>query len=621
MRLSLALAGLLAAHAGAASKYEAMADEIAVLFDDAVGRYKRGDVQGAKSKIESAYFDVFENLEGPIRVNVSAQANYELEEEFAEIRKMVLRKEPRSAIEGRVGALKSRIREVVSELEGGVELVAEPSQAATEPGGAQPAWTQAVDAVEAGLRAALDAHVKGDAEAAASLVERAELDHYRGSLLEVAIRGQLSQRRNFEHGERFSDVARRLREREGRAEIEAEAAGLVAELRKDLPGLTLVPGAKVQAPPAERDWTKAAEELRRALGAARELHLQGDAPGGAQALRDAYFDVFEGLGLEAAVGARDPGAKAGLEADFSLLIARIKAGASPPELEDAWAKIRRDLDGAVAPLKGKDSPWAVFFYSLMIILREGIEALLIVATIVSYLVKTGHRDKLRVIYHGCASAIAASIATAIAIKWAFKASAASQEALEGATMLLASAVLFSVSYWLISKLEARKWQRFIHDKVGSSLSSNSLRALWFAAFLAVYREGAETVLFYQALASGSTAAGMGAELGGFVAGCLILAVLFAAMRRGAVVIPLKPFFLATGTLLYLMAIAFSGKGMMELISAKLFEPALIAWAPTVPFLGVYPYAQTLLPQLALVLAAAVALAKAAGPSSCRGKEV
>jgi len=268
-----------------------------------------------------------------------------------------------------------------------------------------------------------------------------------------------------------------------------------------------------------------------------------------------------------------------------------------------------DFEKAAALLgKGKDSPMALFFYSLMIILREGMEAILIITAIIAYLVKMGHKDKLRVIYNGCISALVLSVITAVLVKWVFKTSAASQEILEGAAMLLASVVLFSVSYWLISKAEAQKWMAYIKDKIADSLSTNSLRALWFASFIAIYREGAETVLFYQALGSDSGASGITAIAGGFILGSVLLVGIYLAMRYGAMRLPIRPFFLFTGALLYYMAFVFAGKGMMELISGKVFEPSLISWMPTIQFIGVYPYAQTLIPQAFIILAAIAGLA-------------
>jgi high-affinity iron transporter len=252
---------------------------------------------------------------------------------------------------------------------------------------------------------------------------------------------------------------------------------------------------------------------------------------------------------------------------------------------------------------GNDSPVAMFIYALMIILREGVEAMLIVAAIIAYLAKTGHSDKIGVIRNSVLVALAASAVTAVAVKLVFNASAASQEVLEGATMLLAAVVLFSMSYWLVSKAEAEQWMAYIRDKVGGSLSQGSLKALWFASFLAVYREGAETVLFYQALLSGTTAQGGLAVAAGFGAGCVGLGAVYLAMRYGAMKLALRPFFMITGGLLYLMAFVFAGKGVMELVEGKVIQPQLVPWLPEFTPLGIFPYWQTAIPQLALIAAA------------------
>lgn len=263
------VAALLAARpvaAGAPSKYEVMVEQIGALLGDAVGLYKKGNVQGAKLKTQSAYFEVFENLEGPIRVNISAKANYELEEEFSAIRKMILRKEPAAAIEERVGAFMERLRGLLPELEGGVELKAE-SEGAREragpaeagPGGVLPVWLTTADNIELRLGQAVDVYRKGDADEAAALVSRALSEEYTSSLLEVAIRGNLSQRRNFEHVSAFSDLEGMIRAGADAAGVAAGAAALVGELRKDLPGLPMVEGAA-----AKRLAPKAAE--RRAAG-------------------------------------------------------------------------------------------------------------------------------------------------------------------------------------------------------------------------------------------------------------------------------------------------------------------------------------------------------------------
>jgi len=172
-------------------------------------------------------------------------------------------------------------------------------------------------------------------------------------------------------------------------------------------------------------------------------------------------------------------------------------------------------------------------------------------------------------------------------------------------MLLAAGVLFWVSYWLISKAEAERWQRYIQGKVQRAMAAGSATALAAAAFLAVYREGFETVLFYRALLGGAPAGDVMVG-GGFLLGLVILALLWIAMSRLGVRVPMRPFFLLTGAFLYLMAIVFAGRGVFELQDAGLIGLTPVAGAPRIPVLGLFPTVQTLLAQAVLVAALAFA---------------
>lgn len=619
-------ASLVPLDADARPDYRAMIDETGAFLSEAIGQYRRGDIQAAKSKAEAAYFEVYENLEGPIRINISAKRNYELEQEFLAIRKMIVDEAPAETIEKRVNDFMAELKAVVPVLEAGVDLLAESSHVAEQQGrpenspgadGIEPVWRQAFHDIQAGLGTALETYRKGEAKRAADLVIQTQYDHYKNSLFETAVRRHVSQKENSQNNSGFSDIIGMMHSATPVADVERRVSGLLASLLGELPGLPLVEGVASAghagtsgtANPAEKDWGAVTADLLQEINEATALYANGDQQGAITRLQDAYFDVFEASGMETKLSARDANSTANLEAHFSKIVAQMKSGTPVEETEGAVTSLRERIAAAAATLaQAKDSPTALFFYSLMILLREGIEAILILTAIIAYLIKTGNTDKLRVIYSGCITALILSGVTALLVKWALTVSAASQEVLEGATMLVASVVLFGVSYWLISKAEAQRWLAYIRSKVGTSLSSNSLRALWLAAFLAVYREGAETVLFYQALVSGSTPSGITATAAGFAVGCTALVALYLGMRYGAVRLPLRPFFLFTGALLYYMSFVFAGKGVMELIEGKLLEPTLISWIPAVPFVGVFPYVQTLLPQLLIVLAALAAAA-------------
>jgi high-affinity iron transporter len=167
-------------------------------------------------------------------------------------------------------------------------------------------------------------------------------------------------------------------------------------------------------------------------------------------------------------------------------------------------------------------------------------------------------------------------------------------------MLVATAMLFYVSYWLLSKMEVAKWNRFVKGRVQDAVSSGSALALASVAFLAVYREGFETVLFYKALFLTGAGAVLPVFLGMALGGA-ILAVVYVAINRWGVKIPLRPFFGVTSAFLYYMAFVFAGKGIAELQEGAVVGTTVLPWAPRIPALGIYPTVESLALQGVLVL--------------------
>src|SRR6185436_2028794 len=187
----------------------------------------------------------------------------------------------------------------------------------------------------------------------------------------------------------------------------------------------------------------------------------------------------------------------------------------------------------------------------------------------TYLVKVGRGDKRWLIHLGAGGAVLASVALAFVARHFLPMTGTAREALEGVTMLLATVVLFAASYWLISKAEARRWQTFVRTRLEGALGTGRSGALVLLAFLVVFREGFETVLFYEALAGRASgiALGMSAVSGGFAVGVVALAVIAVALFRYGMRIPVRPFFAATGVLLYVLAFKFAGSGIRELQEA------------------------------------------------------
>jgi high-affinity iron transporter len=274
--------------------------------------------------------------------------------------------------------------------------------------------------------------------------------------------------------------------------------------------------------------------------------------------------------------------------------------------------IETSLPEVVALSAPAGSGAEAFWQSFLIILREGFEAILVIGAIVAFLIKTGHRDRLKSIWTGVVMGVAASAITAVVLRTVLSAVPASKEFIEGVSLLLAVVVLFSVSYWLISKVEAAKWQQFIKEKVSAALEHGGGRALTFVAFLAVYREGAETALFYQALFNEGPNVVVPISMG-IVAGFVALGVVFTLFYRFGVRIPLRPFFSVTSVLLYYMAFVFTGKGIKELQEGDLIPLSAIRGFPHVEWLGLYPTWQGVLAQLALLLLFAFAVLKTFWP--------
>jgi high-affinity iron transporter len=334
------------------------------------------------------------------------------------------------------------------------------------------------------------------------------------------------------------------------------------------------------------------------------LARTGD-PGASSKALDAYM-TFEQI--ERDLRSRDPSLAAELEADFAALRAAAAIGAGP-ELAAARERLATGLDRAAAALGVGLSRTNLFIQSFVIMLREGLEAILIVGALMAFLAKMGASDRRRHVNAGILAAMAASLLTALALETAFHLSAAHQEALEGATMVVATVVLFYVSYWLLSKMEVVKWTRFVKSKVQDAVTHGSALALGTAAFLAVYREGFETVLFYKALfISAGPGAAAAPVLAGMLTGVVILVGVYVAVNRFGLRLPLKPFFALTSAFLYYMALVFAGAGIAELQEGGLVPLTPVAGIPRVPAIGLHPTAETLTAQgLLVALAVAAAL--------------
>lgn len=489
-------------------------------------------------------------------------------------------------------------------------------------------WPEVIDRIAITLATSLDAARRpAEAKRARRLTEDAYWVEFEGSRMETAISRFLGMDRTFELESRFREAITAVRKVAAGELLPAEATSRFAPLMlglsraaDDLNRLHVTDSATIDmvsapAPVAAGpvDAAGLLTTLDRLLDQVQAVADANRPDEASSALTDAYFEAFEPLESRLQSGDALGGTVPRLEAQFNALRGRLAAGLKGPELASALAAIRTETAAALsrtgsAPLGAFG---AAFGVSLITILREGLEVILLLTMLIAIVAQMGGQQACRAALRwGVGLATVASLATAAALNLTLAATAGrTRELLEGGVMLAATAVLFYVSYWLISRSEAKRWSDFLKRQVQHGAQLGQSWTLGLAAFLAVYREGAETALMYQALFGTQTARlgqiGLWAGLG---VGLLLLAALYVLVRRASVRLPLKAFFKVSGALLFAMAVVFAGKGVFELQNAGLIRVTGLPWlGPGLPLLGVYPNLQVLSVQALLLCGAAVAL--------------
>ena len=383
------------------------------------------------------------------------------------------------------------------------------------------------------------------------------------------------------------------------------------------------------------DWYEAAGLVKELLDTAYIGYLDKDFEAALDNLNTAYYSVYEESGLSHRIYT-DLGLKDRQKADgyFTKLRGLIGSaetkyqknkyrtttdGAKNLILNQARALDSREAEAKAAlaaetgaaqaetqeETQQSDPKLLTFLGAFGIIVREGLEAILVIAAIIAYLTKSGNGRSLKNVYIGAIAGIVASFIAAAVLAWAkstFVSAGMAQEVIEGITALIAVCVLFYVSNWMISKAEAASWSRYIDGKVQSSVEQGSSFALAFTAFLSVFREGAEVVLFYQPMLSEGNP---GMVWAGFGAGCVLLVFIYLAITRLSIKLPIKVFFTATSILMAVMCVSFLGSGIKELAEGNVFDLTLrvpgIPENDVIQIFGIYPWLETLVPQLILAI--------------------
>lgn len=353
------------------------------------------------------------------------------------------------------------------------------------------------------------------------------------------------------------------------------------------------------APEALSSNQGALASSREKLIASLDLYRQGEQKQAYQQALSAYLDGFE-LG-EAALRNAAPDLTDEIEQDMLRYREKMRTGAPLQELESLHADLLTKLNKASDSLaESHMSASAGFVSAFVILLREGLEAILLLAAIASVLIKTGRRDTLPYLHAGWIAALGFGGVTWIVSTYVFTISGAGRELTEGLTALIACAVLLYVGFWLHDKTHTKRWREFVDGRIRSALQGRTLWFLTFIAFVAVYREVFETVLFYQALWLQAEPEVHSSLWSGITAAAASLVILGWLLLRTSIRLPLKLFFRINAAILFVLAVAFAGHGVAGLQEAGWLSIDLVSF-PSVDLLGIYPTTETLVAQLAVVL--------------------
>ena len=362
------------------------------------------------------------------------------------------------------------------------------------------------------------------------------------------------------------------------------------------------------------------------LDQAYEAAAAGKGDEGATLVNNAYYQYYEKLGFEKNVMNVISGDRVSqVEYQFKMTRKIMRDGGSDKEIKQHVDDLKSWLVEDAATLDGGASGNVNGFTKLvtssagqafLILIREGLEALLVVAAVIAYLVKSGNERFTRWIYLGVVAGLAGSGLVAVLFTFLFGGSGPVQEISEGVCALIATLMLLWTSNWMLNKSSVEAWNNYIRNKTeaavagaqskvesGQRLGLGMITSLAMLSFLAVFREGAETVIFYESIYSMSQDA-HGMWVGGLAAAAVLI-VIFLILRFTSVKIPIGPFFLVTSIVMAVLVVIFAGGGIHALIEGDLIEGTYLSSVPTNDWIGLYPYVETITAQVIAAIAVVV----------------
>ena len=348
---------------------------------------------------------------------------------------------------------------------------------------------------------------------------------------------------------------------------------------------------------------------RTRLGESLAAYARGDRAEANRLALSAYLDGFEPV--EAVLQTRDGGLMLRVEQAMAGFRQAIVRGESEAQLRQRLGATEALLDQAEAALAPEaETDIATFLGAFAILLREGLEALLVVIAMIAFLRKADRTEALPYVHGGWVAALLAGIATWLAATYLIGISGQSRELAEGVGGLLAAVVLLWVGVWMHGKAQADEWRRYIAEKMRGALSRGSAWFLFGLAFIVVYREAFETILFYAALWTSGN--GM-TILAGALTAVVLLAVIAWAMLRLSKTLPITQFFRYSAILIAILAVILAGKGVGALQEAGTISITPVAGVPRITALGLFPTLESLGAQLLMIAALAIGFRTAGRP--------
>jgi high-affinity iron transporter len=387
------------------------------------------------------------------------------------------------------------------------------------------------------------------------------------------------------------------------------SSGLFADIEGLKAGFGTYSGERRDIGEAE-DPAKAAvrsniDRIRMQLDETLRLHKEGNYDGALLTSRSAYLDSYESV--EIPLRPIDPDFTLEMEIKFAELRNLIQAHAPYEQVESKVVEIRRGLDESERLVSGTGilAPTIAFSTSFSIIFREGLESALIIGAILTYLEASRNNRFNKHVYYGIVIAIGATAVTWFIAEFIIDISGASRELIEAIAGVSAVAVLFWVSFWVLNKIETKRWIEFVKAKVWKATTTGSIVVFVLLSFFTVYREGFETVLFYQAMLSFAKYMEW-YVVAGLVIGLAVIVGTAIVVRKLGRRLPLKVLFALTMGIGAYMSIAFMGNAIREFQELGYISTThLIGTVPRLDInlaamTGIHPTVETIVAQIILL---------------------